>query len=380
MKNNFHVHLVLMGLQFVSPIICSGQKIILDTIVTTNIPVNYSDYASLILKNDTLNFVLFDTETNHRIYVRPISHDGSVKKIALSKDVKSVYQASFQNGYFYFGSISNYWKQGLDSGDFSSFKFKNPYKETYSNDEFVVSIESYPDFAKPKPEVKIKYGKTFSSVNTKLNKPYDFPYYFARVGHFFELNRNELCYCQTLNYNCFKIDLNTGHEERIIVGKLGNEAQKVKIDSVKLFMFKGSQQPVEYIPQLKELDEKVYRITKIFFDGKSIVIVKRAPGSGWDYRLLDIYVKNKDSWKLTCKDIRVDRYPEGKMSYQNPPCSVMDSYPIKLYNNKLYVVVGHDYTEGLNAGIRKEEYLINKDKRFETVDPHYSIYIYSLQQ
>lgn len=359
-----------------------GQKLVLDTVIKTDINEDYGDVLQFQIWQDSLFLYALKERDSSFMHTKNLLNSSKTRYFRTSiilpfqrfitKHEEDMLVANTQ--------YATILKEELDSTVSKQKLNDELFRQVYANSELAISLETYPDFFRPKSQVRIRYGPNIFNLSESHDFHFDFPHYLARVGQLFSLNKNKLFYCNTLDYSCYEYDTHTKETTLIIKDSLNSSSMNSTIEKFKEEIFSGNQQPNYWIPKLKKFDEQVHRITKVFYSDSLILVFKRAPGSKFDYRLLDVYTKVDEKWKVNLKDIKISRWPNGTISYNNPPFEIMDSYPATLFENKLYILCKKDYIDGLKEGTPTEEFRNNQNNYYEVNDNYYSVFVYSIRQ
>ena len=359
----------------------SAQNFVLDTVIKTRINEDYNDFTAFQVWGDSLLFYVLKAQDSSSVLHLTKLHPKQGKEVyPIAKTLAFPRFITKHEEGFLIANTQSALSINLDSKSAPELRNLNKdlFRQTYANPHMAVSLETYPDFFWPKQRLEFRSGSNVLDLEEKHAVPFDFPHFFARVGQLIDFHSSGLFYCNTLDYSCYLYNFETKESELLIKDSLNGPLTNDSIEMFREEIFSGSQQPKYWIPKLQEFDEKVYRITKVFYNEDLILIFKRAPGSKFDYRLLDIYTKVDTTWKLERENVLAERWPKGELSYSNPPIEIMDSYPAVLFQGKLYILSKKDYTEGLKEGISVEEFKNKQNEYYEDHENYYSIFVYSI--
>lgn len=359
----------------------SAQNLVLDTVIKTRINEDYNDFTAFQVWGDSLLFYVLKAQDSSSVLHLTKLHPKQGKEVyPIAKTLAFPrFITKHEDGFLIANTQSALSvKLNGDSDSVLRDLNKDLFRQAYASPDLTVSLETYPDFFWPKQKLEFRSGSSVLDLKEKHEVPFDFPHYFARVGQLIDFHSSGLFYCNTLDYSCYLYNFETKESELLLKDSLNGPLMNDSIEMFREEIFSGSQQPKYWIPKLQEFDEKVYRITKVFYNEDLILIFKRAPGSEFDYRLLDIYTNVDASWQLQSKNVLAERWPKGELSYSNPPIEIMDSYPAVLFKGKLYILSKKDYTEGLKEGISVEEFKNKQNEYYEDHDNYYSIFVYSI--
>jgi hypothetical protein len=354
------------------------QVLTLDTVIKTPLIANYSETGNFFIDNDSLFISIAYKVRDSIVLLKQNLQGDNFYKGGYTVEVPWLMYANFYNGSVLIGSPSNHGLLNYEIGEYRDLSKIKTLKDVVFTDYFAVSLETYPDYNNPSENISIVFGKDLFSMEEEISIPFDFPHYLAKPHHLFDVKDSILCYCNTTKYECSIFNLSSGKSEVIISEKLNQQDIVKRIELFREKVFKGSQQPKKWIPELTSFDDSISRITKVFYDGNAILIVKKPPQSHYDYRLLDKYELQYNKWVRVIKDYRVEKYPDT-LSFTSPYCPLMYSSPVTFYGNKIYVLSSVDYINGLRNSISKDEFIKAKDKYYESHDNYYTVFVYSFR-
>jgi len=209
----------------------SGQNLVLDTVIKTDINEDYGDVKQFQIWQDSLFLYVLKERDSSFMHTKNLLDSSETRYFRtpiilpyqrfVTKHKKDMLVANTQYAIVV--------KEKLDSTVEKQKLNDELLRQVYANSELTVSLETYPDYFRPKSQVKMRYGPNIFDLSESHDFHFDFPHYLARVGQLFSLNKNKLFYCNTLDYSCYEYDINTNESTLIIKDSLNNSSMNSTI-------------------------------------------------------------------------------------------------------------------------------------------------------
>ncbi len=182
------------------------------------------------------------------------------------------------------------------------------------------------------------------------------------------VNRSAIAVASPCDYKIYLYDLDLN-----LIDSVTNFLPERKIIPNLQLPFKTSPaeiHPKILIEKLQHFQDSIFRIEKIFFSGKSSLIVSCINGNADSTRTIDIWnLKNKTSpvYSIPVREYRdTDIINDG-----NQWLTLKNSINSNIINGRAISLQDEDYF--LKSGINFRDFKTLKDKHYETNDPHFSI-------
>ena len=133
-----------MSLLCIAGLSCSlkGQRIVLDTVIVLPMESSSGDYLNLSVKNDRVHYSAVNSEKQELYYQEVLSDSFEVVDIRSAQNPWFSHVFTIDQTLFYGGRTTNYRVDSIYPTEIN----KEVYSDVYSSDDYILTIEEYPDF------------------------------------------------------------------------------------------------------------------------------------------------------------------------------------------------------------------------------------------